>query len=50
MDSRYWIRDSWAELWIPKAKILDSKILQLIKVVTFFSDIENYQSNDITRY
>ena len=36
MDSRYWIPDSWAELWIPKSKILDSKILQLIKVVAFF--------------
>ena len=31
--------------WVP-LKILDSKILQLIKVVAFFSDIENYQSNN----
>ena len=46
MDSRYWIPVSWAELWIPKSKILDSKILQSIKVVAFFSDIENYQSNN----
>ena len=39
MDSRYWIPDSGADLWIPKSKILDSKILQLIKVVAFFSDL-----------